>query len=632
MYLADDEIRRTDLELRCRYPELDTVIYKINMHEFVIECKNFQGDFADLKKEFNREIRIVASPVRLEKESPKIYETILPPIPWQNPVAEFRASAVTEQEVRNFVEARFPHLIFGPIIHYPGKDYRVEITVGEMARDQEIVEIQKILQKVLGTDQVTVKKEERKAESPGTEQENNDKEEKTYGQVFRLGFDRELPWAEGEAEYWFTYAEDIYENRICREQIPYYRAEQKNCFLDGAFGGSLDLRKVLLLYETVYLEMPIKEQLDLFLEKQRMTRKELVELVQMGKVVLVLTNLESRYDLTLLGDACKENPLGVLGRRGVNVLLAAYFSELERRYADHYPQVYELAREVYREGRKEKDPNLLKLANASFFPLQAKAQSFTYLNNNNVFSLGDYGVNRIFLESIQDRFTKDQQLYSQLLMQTEAYPIHLALALNGTYFPKKISMGTNTFTNYYGADFMEHLLSFYWYHPQDFSLLQKSRGQEGMEQLKLFQCEDSLSVLDIAKKADQWNTPGHFGELVSRFAAMNPPDREKRIREYNHLLMEIAQPEKNSLVTDLILTGSGFLPFFEQFSTGIELLSLLKKQFTSREPFQGENQKRKWKKQLEKKEQKTYDSQTMDDLYLLDRIYRVARLTAPHTF
>lgn len=626
MYLADDEVRRTDLALRCRYPELDTVIYRVNDREYVIFCENYEGDFEQLKHQFNQEIRMIASPASVSKFPPKIYEKILPPIFWENPVAEFRASAFTEGEVRNLLEGRFPQLIFGQIKHYPGKDYRVEVSVREPVKKEEIAKIREVLQKVLGTDQAAVKIEKRETEGTSAEETDKDSEGGNFWQAAGLAFARELPWTADEADYWFTHAEDIYQNRIGREQLPYYRAGQKNCFLDGAFGGSMDLRKLLLLYETVYLEMPLKEQLSLFLEKQRMSRSELVELVQMGKVVLVLTNLESRYDLPLLEEACAENPLGILGKRGINVLLAAYFSELEHRYAGHEPQIYEMARELYREGRKTEDHGLLQMAHLSFFPLQAKAESFLYLNNDSVFSLGAYGANRIFEEAAGEWFPKEQREYVQLLLQAEAYPIHLALALNGTYFPKKVEFKGRTYTDYYGADFMENLLSFYWYGPREFSLMEKTRGQEALEQLRLVQCQESLSVLDIAKRADQWNTPARFGELVARLYAMEPRERETKIREYNHLLLEIAQPGKKRLATDLILTGAGFLPFYDQFSGGIELLGLLKRQLFSREPFRAAAEKKKWKKQLEKSENKTYDDQTMDDIYLLDRIYRVARL------
>lgn len=50
----------------------------------------------------------------------------------------------------------------------------------------------------------------------------------------------------------------------------------------------INLRSLLLLYDTVYLALPIENFLDEFLEMQGMKKKELVQLVSMGKVVLLL--------------------------------------------------------------------------------------------------------------------------------------------------------------------------------------------------------------------------------------------------------------------------------------------------------------------------------------------------------
>ena len=107
--------------------------------------------------------------------------------------------------------------------------------------------------------------------------------------------------------------------------------------MDCSVSEGLDIRNALFLYDTVYLGMPMEKYLDSFLSYQRMTRKELIELVDMGKVVIVLIGAEKRYDAALLNEAYQATSLGVVGRRGANILMASYFSDLEKRYAGHFP-------------------------------------------------------------------------------------------------------------------------------------------------------------------------------------------------------------------------------------------------------------------------------------------------------
>lgn len=54
-----------------------------------------------------------------------------------------------------------------------------------------------------------------------------------------------------------------------------------------------------------------------------MTISELIELVDMGKIILFLPNLENRYDKNLLLEVYKCNPTAIVGRRGINTLLAS---------------------------------------------------------------------------------------------------------------------------------------------------------------------------------------------------------------------------------------------------------------------------------------------------------------------
>lgn len=659
MYKYDDEIRRTDLALRCGYPELETVIYKIGPFQYVIHCTDFQGDFMALSKEFNDEIRPIAAPVVLSQTEPAEFEIKLPPVLLDNPVDGFRASVSTEPEVRNLVEARFPDMEIISIVHHPGSDYSVDIMVSHDTSCESVKEMQDFLLMVLGTDAIHIVKSDAAATINRVQEdmsknasdsilentqentsEHTDKKPEKNGradmaevllkmlETRQLSFHKELSFSAPEADYWFSNAEAIYQNRIKRSEIPFYRAKQKNCFMDCSVYNHMDIRKALFLYETVYIGMPVEKHLDTFLQSQRMTGKELVELIDMGKVVLVLTNTERRYDKKLLNEAYGTNPLGVIGRRGVNVLVASYLSELEKRYVKNYPGIYETARDVYREARSTGNRQLLQLADSMSFPLRAKAQSFGYLNTDGLLSLSAYGVNTILQDTLGEQLDRDKKDMLDLCMSAWAGSIHLSMALNAAYFPFKEQnpLDRRIVSDFYTADIMEHMLSFYWYNDGQSAVIQQSRNMEGLEQLELFECEKSLSAVDVARSADEWNTPMLFGEILKGIAKLPLEQQNEKIREYNHLLLEVSKQSDRSSVTDLIMTGIGFVPVNDTVSFLADTFDLLRNMVADRKPIKEYREKRNLKWKMEQAEKREIDQQAVDDVYVLDKVYRVARL------
>ena len=57
------QVRRIDLNLRARYPMIETTIYQIHEHQYEIVVSEFSGEFDRLKDEFDHSIRFVSTPV-----------------------------------------------------------------------------------------------------------------------------------------------------------------------------------------------------------------------------------------------------------------------------------------------------------------------------------------------------------------------------------------------------------------------------------------------------------------------------------------------------------------------------------------------------------------------------------------
>lgn len=638
MLRQDNSVRRMDLNLRLQYLGLDTEIYKLTNFRYCIYCKNRISQFELIQEKFNNEIRQVGTCINLVDRKPSVYLEQLENIDLDNPVDSFKAAVVTEPELQEFIKGMYPEVDIVRIVTEPGSKFNVTVEVGSDTTDNVCSEMKKrLLTRDIGTDDIRIKKV-RKDESKSDTQEHIPHNEKIesflkHQEVMMLSLNKKVRCSIYESDYWFDNAEKIYKGEIRREQIPFYRTDQKCCYMNCSMFEGTNIRKALLLYDSVYLEIPIKVRLDRFFKLQDMNQKELIELVSMGKVVLVLTNAENRYDIDMLNTAYKENPMGVIGRRGVNILLAAYLSQMKERYLRFYPGIQDESKQLYQYGIKNNDTVAVTLAKHLAWPILAKADSFRYLNSYGVFLLSNYGVNKLIEEELELSNELEKKDNLSLEFRMNSYSIHLAMALNATYFPfqQKEADSWRWYTDYHVADIMEKYLTFFWYGHKQNSLINKSRIQQASEQIRFFQSDDEISVLRIAENADKYNTPKYFGDLLEKMARLPLEKRNKIIREYNNLLVEASEVQKKTSVLELFMTGLDFVPKGPMLSTLISLSNMIKKRIDDCDKVLRKHEKQDFIKRVNKvvenkNSERTYTAVELDDIYLLDRIHRVARL------
>lgn len=76
----------------------------------------------------------------------------------------------------------------------------------------------------------------------------------------------------------------------------------------------------------------------------------------------------------------------------------------------------------------------------------------------------------------------------------------------------------------------------------------------------------------------------------------------------------------------MIMTGAGYLPLPDGASTAMNVLDILRKVVSGQEDVKELAEKKELKKKLKKIDRKETSSEMVEDIYLLDKIYRVARL------
>ena len=618
MLRYENTAKRVDLDFRLKHIELELRIFEIAERVYRIYCKGYIGSFEELEEEFNYEFRPLGKDISIIRYIPARYKRELDRISFDNPVYGFKSCVETRAEVVEFIRGLFPAVDVIGIKVEPGINFKITVLVGKDTTVEDCEAITKeLLDKDIDTDDVNVQCVE------GIPRISND----VLNDPMRLCTNKNILCSTREVEYWFEYAEKIYSGEVKRSQIPFFRKKGKKCFLNFTVFDNIDLRKALLLYDILYVALPLEDKFDLFLTQQRTTKKELIELAQMNRIVFVLTNAENRYDVSFVNELYISMPSAVIGRRAINSIMAAYLTELNERYSSHYPNACEYAKELYKYAREKNDMGALEVANCLMWPTLAKARSFEYLNKRGILAVSSFGANNVLekvlhnIPAISNNTMKDLSFE----LTVNSYPIHLAAALDATYMPFNSKHGERCYSDCFVASAIERMLVAYWYNASQTNFIDNCRIGKCSERIKLYDCNIYLSVIDVAKLSIELETTVRFEEILDKYNKLTEEERVALFKEYNKILYEVCRfKEKGNNWQSLLIAGAGLIPI----NIGFTFALIFFKRYLSRmeDALEKVVDDRNFKKIVGKVSDKNYTDEELADIHLLKKMYGVAYL------
>ena len=570
MLTNDNNVRRNDLSLRLKYIGIKTRIFKIAPFKYVILCSNIPDDFEKIKTYFDRSIRYVTLQISLSDQVPEHYIEELFPIDMEHPVDDFRATARTRDEIEEYIYGRYHDFDIRKIVPSEGGiNFHMDIYVGSDVSDKQIARLQKELTEVdFGTDQIQVL---RTTDPPEDKTKLNPQDS-----VMWLNTNKSYPFTVAETDFWYDNIEAIYDGSVKRKDLSFCRDGELKCFVNASVFPVINLRSLLLLYDTVYLALPIENFLDEFLEMQGMKKKELVQLVSMGKVVLLLGNDETRYDRQVILDAYKESPDSVIGRRAMNAMMIAQLVEMKNQYSS---------------------------------PM----------------AVSNFGINQLAYNFFREH---DQKSAIEFEFISKAESAHLAMALDATYFPFRAENDNKIYTDEAETSMMEGMMKVYWYAPEQVKRMQSIWNTNYTERnmLEFFDTKENIDILRTANMADKYQTPLRFRAILENLEKMEETDRRQKIREYNNILAEASErTSKSTSIVDFMLGTTGFLNFGSYLNTILNLLGLLKG-VPDMMPGATERKDLQKFRSIAKELGTDNPEKTGEEVYLLDRISPVANL------
>ena len=121
-----ESVRRPDLRLRAEYPHLDTSIFKLNNIFYGILLNDFTGNFDEIVKDFEHNIKSLGIPVKLLKDKPDVVLEELPIIKDDEIGNNFSGLSLTLGNINNLLIAKFPRV---EIVHLETYDMESKMNV-----------------------------------------------------------------------------------------------------------------------------------------------------------------------------------------------------------------------------------------------------------------------------------------------------------------------------------------------------------------------------------------------------------------------------------------------------------------------------------------------------------------------
>jgi hypothetical protein len=367
--------------------------------------------------------------------------------------------------------------------------------------------------------------------------------------------DRSLECEIKDETFWFDNVGKIFHGELSIKNIIPINKNDISCYIDYSFSKNINIRNGVLLYDKIYVNLPIEKTKSYFFETQKMKENEFYELIEKNKLHIIFTQPSERYDQNFINEIYNVNPNAVISRRRVSSIVLAnlvnltsnnFINQLDMMHL--IPDMAELISEITKIDKKYIYKMLV-------WPFSALRQSFSLLTFNSTKSLGTIGVNTAIEDQIIDILKKDLKLE----FMTSSEDIHISHALKSVYYPS--SLGNNYSLSPFSS-ILGNLLNFYANSTAESltNYIDTKRNilalQRPNSPLELFDVNEYLSIHEIENISQELRTSEKINSVFNYLADLSEDERKSKINEYNILIAKIKKQESKKIFLDLGISAS----------------------------------------------------------------------------
>ena len=559
-------IRRIDLSLRTRYPNLETRIFETAPNRYVIVFDRTLLDAVAIREEFDS-IRFVTTNAVVANDVPERYLREITPLGDEEIARDFAGIPFTQGDLSNLLAAQFPNL---PItaVRDGGDPMTITIELSESISKEDEEGLLRFCQDleavvpwqiIVAPGAATLPAKEPLIPVPGM---------KTFvPDLLSVRATRWRPYlpeyARRDEAFWFENIDKIYAGLMPVESFPGVQRNQSQCFLDLTAGDHINLRQALLLYDTVYCSPPLREEYEIFLQKQMLSEADLLYLIEKGRLKIISTQAEERLNLKFLEAASERNSTAIIGRRSTAAILIADIvltaDEYQLAKPDLLRGVGELAKLLGEQSGIDPDEILRIL----LWPVQARRGSLMPLLNRGSKGIASIGLAGFMSRHVKRLVDKDVELEALVLSER----VHIGHALNATVFPNRSDPPGLLLLMNIMADALNFYRSFNtrvavsWAGNEE----RKATGKLVMPPLPLFEFEPRVPIEEFLEAVRLHSTRAEGLALFGRLAALPEDQRADEIARLDAELRKRLRRSESAIsfenLDTLISIGSSIFSF-----------------------------------------------------------------------
>jgi len=577
-------VRRADLQFRAEYPEIITIIYKISEWSYILYCETVREDFDDIEHQFEGKIKSATTPLKLSLEKPKDFLEIISPISDNQISKDFEGLSFTIPLLFNLLLSKFPHIKFSKIETIKNEKITVytsrvtekepNVTTYRFLNTIDREKIMKFLQGLKIPAVFEIIDEEILIPADDFPQYQQNPIQILHSA--RLRKNTSFDFSKRDDALWFDNIDKIFDGSFKKKDLDFYHTGHYSCYVDFSAFENIDIRNHLLLFQTIYLTPPFDKNIVHWLAEASISKNEFLDLIAKGRIKLILTQPEFRYDMTFIVEAYSVNPNAVITRRALAVLQQIDLVEMSDNYLLNDPKILKELVPIFMHVAKNLNLDSKFLYETLLWPIKARRKSFEHLFIKGIFGTASFGVNN----AIETKYSELAGHDLSFDFTVNSSTIHLASSLDATYFPFK---SENGYSDQFYANAMGDLLNFYKnanITNLNSYLENKEQAHKGVIQINpidVIHINNYISIAELEREIAKNAAPFGGKFLMETLGVLSEEDRIQKIQYYNsEVIKNINRKEKSAfaidLGTNLALDGAGMLTGFPFIGSALSVI------------------------------------------------------------
>ncbi|MCW8914662.1 MAG: hypothetical protein OQK24_02280 [Magnetovibrio sp.] len=542
------EARRIDLHLRAIHPYLITRIFRLDEFHYVIFIKQPVDDFESLSNEFDRNIRHITVPITITTTLPKSYEEELNCIGDSEIPSNFEGVVMTHSDLISHMFHFHPDIG----IESMTVDHKIQSITVNVLREtssENILHLQATLDALVYPFRFVIScTGETEKEIPVKDGVFSIAPAKSKQQL-------NAKYLEREERLWFDNLEGIYSGNFLKNDLFFFDNDKSSCLVNCSVFSNTNLRNHLLLYDEIYCILPLVTEMEAFLEDQKITKDELLFLVEKGRLKILNFQPEGRMDYGFFNEVYETNNNALISRLAVSALCATDLVEINRNYIFNDPMMPDVLLPALEALSETFGISHQSLVNFIYWPKAALRTSFETLSRTGPMGIAQYGVN----SQVANIFANLDKEVIEFELTVNSSQIHIAHALNATYFPFFTKSGE--YTDHPYAHVMGSLLNFYQSGSMpNLSLRNIQSENSTMNLINTFEIDKYIPIPEFEADTSSSNVRVNVSALFTELNKLGDGERNEKIALYNDQVNEIVKSYGRSETwLDLNLSGVGVL-------------------------------------------------------------------------